>query len=148
MADNEPETTEQARARGAAEEAAELARAAAEQARAQAEIEHERHRAERQDLTQDESDRRSRAEDMEQDVPEKGTAAYVTYLEGVVERQRAAEARRQTASAAAQELASLGLQKTVDGLSIETRMKLYKRPEPYDQSKKQPTVDVFLQQQQ
>ena len=26
-------------------------------------------------------------------------------------------------------------------------MKLFKRPEPYDQSKKQPTVDVFLQQQ-
>ena len=44
MADNEPETAEQARARGAAEEAANLARAAAEQARVQSEV--ERHRAE------------------------------------------------------------------------------------------------------
>ena len=131
MADNGPETAEQARARGAAEEAASLARAAAEQARAQSEI--ERQRAERQDLNKDESDR---PDEMDEEVPDKDSPAYVTYLEGEVERHRAAEARRQSASAAAQELANLGLQRTVDGLSIETRMKLYKRPEPYDQAKK------------
>ena len=141
MSDNE--TAEQARARGAAEEAASLARAAAEQARAQSEIKQERTRAEPQGLTQDELDRRSRADDMDEGVPDKDTPVYVEYLERAVERHRAAEARRQSASAAAHELAGLGLQKTVDGLTTADRMKLYKRPEPYGPSKKQPTVDVF-----
>ena len=59
-------------------------------------------------------------------MPDKDTPACVEYLERVVERHRAAEARRQSASAAAQELAGLGLQKTVDGLTIADRMKLYR----------------------
>ena len=158
MADNEPETAEQARARGAAKEAASLARAAAEQARAQSEVEQERTRVERQGLTQDELDRRSRADDMDEGVPDKDTPAYVEYLEREVERHRAADTRRQSASAAAQELAGLGASRPrspEDCRWIDHRrqdetvqMKLYKRPEPYDQSKKQPAVDVFSQQQQ
>ena len=52
--------------------------------------------ASRQVLTHDEFDRRSR-DDMDQDVPDKGTPAYVAYLERIVERHLAAETRRRSA---------------------------------------------------